>query len=277
MRSIGIHKIFSDLLQPFRSVRTQRVAPFLDCGLRFFFGFGFSVGLVNSCSSGVPEEHKSPRSCLSTCLPFFFSSWRQGSTVRELWNVARNTASSKKKTDAIVDDGRARCIVPAPRGPPLLKMWTQDRSSNPYQVFSSWMEHPPWSLSWMVPTPSIRSFVDALNNLLRHGQCHLTARYGTQLVVDVNIEFHVARERSVVDSVDSHAGEIGLEQHSDDVSVWELVDKTDPPIHTEPEEPLRSHRGWSQHRDPSSCTQRSLGKWSCHLRARHCRTDLWRM
>ena len=34
----------------------------------FLFGLGFLVGLVNSCSSEVSEEHGSPRSCHSTCL-----------------------------------------------------------------------------------------------------------------------------------------------------------------------------------------------------------------
>ena len=34
----------------------------------FLFGFGFLVGLVNSCSSEISEEHGSPRSCLSTHL-----------------------------------------------------------------------------------------------------------------------------------------------------------------------------------------------------------------
>ena len=33
----------------------------------FLFGYGFLVGLVNSCSSGIPEGHGSPRSCISTC------------------------------------------------------------------------------------------------------------------------------------------------------------------------------------------------------------------
>ena len=32
------------------------------------FGFGSLVGLVNSCSSEISEEHGSLRSCLSTCL-----------------------------------------------------------------------------------------------------------------------------------------------------------------------------------------------------------------
>ena len=32
----------------------------------FSFGFDFLVGLVNSCSSGIPEEHGSHRSCLAT-------------------------------------------------------------------------------------------------------------------------------------------------------------------------------------------------------------------
>ena len=34
----------------------------------FLFGFWFLVGFVNSCSSGVPEENRSHRPCLSTCL-----------------------------------------------------------------------------------------------------------------------------------------------------------------------------------------------------------------
>ena len=33
----------------------------------FLFGFGFLVGLVNNCSSGVPQENKSLRSVRSTC------------------------------------------------------------------------------------------------------------------------------------------------------------------------------------------------------------------
>ena len=40
----------------------------LDRGLRFLFCLGFLVGLVNSSSTVVPEEHKSHRACLSTCV-----------------------------------------------------------------------------------------------------------------------------------------------------------------------------------------------------------------
>ena len=43
-----------------------QVSPFLVVVFVFLFVFGFLVGLVNSCSSGIPEEHGSPRSCLST-------------------------------------------------------------------------------------------------------------------------------------------------------------------------------------------------------------------
>ena len=32
----------------------------------FLFGFGFLVGLFNSCSSEISEEHGSHRSCLAT-------------------------------------------------------------------------------------------------------------------------------------------------------------------------------------------------------------------
>ena len=66
-RNSDTDKIFSELLQPFRYVGMTQVSPFLIM-VFVFFGFGFLVGLVNSCSSGIPEEHRSPRSCLSTCL-----------------------------------------------------------------------------------------------------------------------------------------------------------------------------------------------------------------
>ena len=52
----------------------------------------------------------------------------------EMWPATRR---AQKKTNADVDDGGARCIVPALRGPPTLKFWSQDRSSNPYRVLSS--------------------------------------------------------------------------------------------------------------------------------------------
>ena len=42
-----------------------QVSPFLNA-VFVLFGFGFLVGFVNSCSSGVPEEHRSLRSCLAT-------------------------------------------------------------------------------------------------------------------------------------------------------------------------------------------------------------------
>ena len=44
-----------------------QVSPFLIVVFVFDLVLGFLVGLVNSCSSGVPEEHRSHRSCLSTC------------------------------------------------------------------------------------------------------------------------------------------------------------------------------------------------------------------
>ena len=42
----------------------------------FLFGLGFLVGLVNSCSSEISEEHGSHRSCLSTCLLDTAAGWR---------------------------------------------------------------------------------------------------------------------------------------------------------------------------------------------------------
>ena len=41
----------------------------------FVFGFGFLVGMVNSCSSEISEEHGSLRSCLSTCLLDTAAGW----------------------------------------------------------------------------------------------------------------------------------------------------------------------------------------------------------
>ena len=62
-----------------------------------------------------------------------------------------------------------------------------------------------------------------------------------------NVTFYVVQGRSVVDSAGSFIIEIWLEQHvhatetfgadSDDVSIWELVDKIDPPFFTESEQP----------------------------------------
>ena len=73
--------------------------------------------------------------------------------------------------------------------------------------------------------------------------------------------------------------EIWLEQHfhvmdmfsadSDDVSVWELVDKIDPPIHTESEQPPRPSSWMKQCRLFLRHAQKSLGTWSCDLTARH--------
>ena len=66
-RNSVIHKMFSEFLQIFWYFGMARVSPFL-IGSSFLFGFGFLVGLVNSCSSEISEEHGSRRSCLSTCL-----------------------------------------------------------------------------------------------------------------------------------------------------------------------------------------------------------------
>ena len=59
------HKIFSELLQPFRYVGMAR-SPRSWSWSTLFFGVGFMVGFVNSCSSEISEEHGSPRSCPST-------------------------------------------------------------------------------------------------------------------------------------------------------------------------------------------------------------------
>ena len=62
-----------ELCPPQDSLRTLAAIPacrnvtglsVLSRGLRF----GFLVGLVNSSSSGIREEHGSPRACLSNCL-----------------------------------------------------------------------------------------------------------------------------------------------------------------------------------------------------------------
>ena len=74
-----------------------------------------------------------------------------------------------------------------------------------------------------------------------------TARPGVYVFAGAHAALPVALERIVVDSNGSFTNEIWLEQHfhvketfsadSDDVSVWELVDGIDPPIHTGPEQP----------------------------------------
>ena len=100
--------------------------------------------------------------------------------------------------------------------------------------------------------------------------CRLTTRQGVQFFAGVNAALHVALERSFVYSTDSFTYEIWLEQHfhvketfsvdSDDVSVWETS--------------LISSWMESAPSVYSSCARQSFGKWPCHQRARHWRTDL---
>ena len=77
--------------------------------------------------------------------------------------------------------------------------------------------------------------------------CHRHQDLGVQFLAGVNVTLHVALERIVVDSNGSFTSEILLEQHfhvketfsadNDDVSVWELVERIDPPILSGPEQP----------------------------------------
>ena len=61
-----IHKVLSEFLQPFRYVGMTRVSLYLLVVLIFYLVLDFWLAQSTDCSSGIPEEHGSPRNCLST-------------------------------------------------------------------------------------------------------------------------------------------------------------------------------------------------------------------
>ena len=80
----------------------------------------------------------------------------------------------------------------------------------------------------MEPTPSVPS--SCAQNFLEHGRAVDDTTLGVQTLADVNVVFHLALERSDVESADWKRGWNNTSRvteafgaNSDDVTVWELT------------------------------------------------------